>query len=100
MLADRRDERYERFGDADLILRDHLALDRTVLANERTFLAYTRTALTLFAVGVTFAHFFQSLWLEILGWMFVPAGVATFFLGWIRYRTVGKAIDGVVRDTD
>ncbi|HDK81416.1 MAG TPA: DUF202 domain-containing protein [Nitrospirae bacterium] len=32
----------------DLFLRDHLAAQRTMLANERTYLAYIRTALTLF----------------------------------------------------
>ena len=37
--------------DGQLILRDHLAADRTVLANERTFLAYIRTTLTLFVAG-------------------------------------------------
>jgi len=40
-----------------LILRDHLAADRTILANERTFLAYIRTALTLFVAGLSFIHF-------------------------------------------
>ena len=39
-----------------LILRDHLAADRTILANERTFLAYIRTALTLFVAGLSFMH--------------------------------------------
>ena len=39
-----------------LILRDHLAADRTILANERTFLAYIRTALTLFVAGLSFVH--------------------------------------------
>ena len=34
-------------SDENLILRDHLALDRTRLANERTLLAYIRTAFML-----------------------------------------------------
>ncbi|HEX9972048.1 MAG TPA: DUF202 domain-containing protein, partial [bacterium] len=33
---------YQEFSESDLILRDRLALDRTVLANERTLLAYVR----------------------------------------------------------
>ena len=37
----------EQFTAEELILRDHLALDRTRLANERTLLAYLRTALML-----------------------------------------------------
>ena len=35
--------RYEGFAKSDLILRDQLAIDRTLLANERTVLAYIRT---------------------------------------------------------
>ena len=42
---------YEQFADSELILRDHLAIDRTVLANERTFLAYCRPALPLILTG-------------------------------------------------
>ena len=45
---------YGGFRLPELILRDRLAIDRTVLANERTLLAYIRTALTLFLVGITF----------------------------------------------
>jgi len=44
---------YERFGNGDLILRDELAIDRTLLANERTFLAYLRAGVTLMLAGVT-----------------------------------------------
>lgn len=38
----------------EMILRDHLAHERTVLANERTFLAYVGTAIALLAGGGTF----------------------------------------------
>ena len=34
-------------NDKELILRDHLALERTKLANERTLFAYIRMALYL-----------------------------------------------------
>lgn len=44
---------YHKFNPREFILRDWLALDRTVLANERTFLAYTRTSLTLVLAGLT-----------------------------------------------
>jgi putative membrane protein len=77
---------YSRFEQADLILRDVLAADRTVLANERTFLAYMRTALTLFVSGVTLVKFIDNTYLEILGWLFIPVGIFTFFYGLRRYR--------------
>ncbi len=59
---------------------------RTKLANERTLLAYFRTALTLFVAGVTFIRFFDSLIVEIIGWVFIPAGIINLILGIIRYR--------------
>ena len=38
---------YSKFRTEEMILRDWLARDRTVLANERTLLAYLRTTLML-----------------------------------------------------
>lgn len=76
---------YFRVDKDKLILRDHLAADRTVLANERTFLAYIRTALTLFVSGATFVRFFDTLVLDIIGWIFIPAGILTFVIGTLHY---------------
>ena len=39
--------------EKEIILRDHLAIDRTKLANQRTILAYIRTAIMIFASGIT-----------------------------------------------
>jgi len=36
--------RYEQFSRSELILRDHLAIDRTRLANDRTLLAFVHSA--------------------------------------------------------
>ena len=72
-----------------LILRDHLAADRTILANERTFLAYVRTALTLFIAGLSFVHFkiLSSPLIDgIIGSLLMFTGAITFFLGLYRYR--------------
>lgn len=72
-----------------LILRDHLAADRTILANERTFLAYIRTALTLFVAGLSFVHLkeiFSSYIVEVIGIIFILLGIATFFVGLFRYK--------------
>ena len=35
-----------------LILRDHLAMEHTTLANQRTLLAYIRTAVSFFGAGI------------------------------------------------
>lgn len=79
---------YRRFDYESLILRDHLALDRTVLANERTFLAYVRTALGLLVTGASFVKFGGSLAVTVVGWAFVPAALAVAVIGLLRYRAM------------
>lgn len=78
-----------------LILRDHLAADRTILANERTFLAYIRTALTLFVAGLSFVHFDilnRPLIDGIIGSLFMVIGFITFLLGLYRYNNMKSLI--------
>lgn len=80
---------------SQLILRDHLAADRTILANERTFLAYIRTALTLFVAGLSFVHFhILSLPLAdgAIGGLLMLIGAITFFLGLYRYHKTKSLI--------
>ena len=69
----------------DTYLRDHLAADRTILANERTILAYIRTALALMVTGVTFIKFLDLVVFEIIGWVFIPASLASIAIGLHRY---------------
>ncbi|MDO8682436.1 MAG: DUF202 domain-containing protein [Armatimonadota bacterium] len=84
---------YSRFTPEDLILRDHLAVDRTVLANERTLLAYIRTAIMLLISGVTLLKFFPNqAVMQILGCLLLPGALAISFLGAIRYRTMHHRI--------
>jgi len=86
---------YERFMCEELILRDELAVDRTLLANERTLLAYLRSALTFFIAGVTFIHFFEYGMLFYLGIAFLPLSAATALLGILRHRRMNKAIHSI-----
>ena len=51
---------YSKINPNDMILRDHLAYDRTVLANERTMLSYARTAIALLASGGTLVKLFTD----------------------------------------
>jgi putative membrane protein len=78
--------RYSRFSRQQLILRDELALDRTVLANERTILAYLRTALALMLAGVTFMHFAKATWFWVVGVMCLVVGLGVFPFAMWRYR--------------
>ena len=75
-----------------LILRDHLAIDRTVLANERTLLAYVRTALALIVVGFTLIKFFHAEFYEIVGWALLPVGLVALAFGIWRYRKMQHII--------
>jgi inner membrane protein YidH len=91
---------YSQVNKDELILRDHLAADRTALANERTFLAYVRTAFTMFIAGVTFLHLFHSMISIIIGWVLVPVGIVIMFVGLVRYRTMKKLISQVQADAE
>ena len=86
------EELYGGRSSDELILRDHLAAGRTDLANERTLLAYIRTALAVFAAGVTFVHFFDSVWLDILGWAIVPVGILILVVGVVRFERMRERI--------
>lgn len=84
---------YDRFKNEELILRDELAIDRTILANERTLLAYNRTALTLLIAGVTFLHFPDKVTLMIFGGIFFPLSLFVGIFGWSRYAKMKRSID-------
>ena len=86
------EQQYAKFSKKEFNLCDYLAIDRTSLANERTFLAYLRTALTVFIAGVTFIRFFDSILIEIIGWIFVPVSIATFLIGIIRFKKFKKQV--------
>lgn len=96
---------YSSFERRELILRDWLALDRTILANERTFLAYSRTSLTLIIAGLAFVKFFGHIVYVTVGYVFIAAGIAVFFFGLLRYRrmvanlkVVKKAEDNMLQE--
>lgn len=79
---------YEKFRMEELIARDHLALDRTLLANERTLLAYLRSGVSLLLAGVTLVHFADASWLEWVGISCVPLGLLTLIFGTWRFIAV------------
>jgi putative membrane protein len=75
------DDPYEQFKREEMILRDWLALDRTVLANKRTFLAYGRTAMALFALGIAFVRLIHHEFFEISGFVLMALGIVVFIIG-------------------
>ena len=94
----KRESPYERFSSDNLILRDHLACDRTILANERTLLAYVRTALMLGASGVTLVKFFSDhRTLVELGYILMLLSFPLFFVGFWRYWNVRKDMQKLMK---
>jgi putative membrane protein len=86
------DNLYDRFSEDELILRDELAIDRTILAIERTLLSYLRGAVALVIAGLTFIHFIEIGMLRYVGMSLVPIGLFTGLFGLFRYRRMDKRI--------
>lgn len=83
---------YERFRNADLILRDELAIDRTILANERTLLSYVRTGLALVVTGAGTARFFHTASAYVLAIVLCLFGAAVIALGAWKYCAMARSI--------
>jgi len=76
---------YAVFKREEMILRDWLALDRTVLANKRTFLAYGRTSIALFVLGMAFVKLIHHQFFEISGFVLMSLGIVMFIVGFREY---------------
>lgn len=90
-------------ADKELILRDHLAIERTKLANERTLFSYIRTSLYLLTAGIGILQFDSISRLYWLAWICMAAGVILFFLGFYRFGQMSrylKKICGISNGTE
>jgi putative membrane protein len=86
---------HEPLSAEQLILRDHLAIDRTRLANERTLLAYMRTSLMLLVAGATAVKIVDvNLSILITGWIFLVLGTIVGAVGIWRFLAMRRAING------
>ena len=84
----------EQLTREDLILRDHLALDRTRLANERTLLAYARTALMLVVAGATAERVMGGTTIVVVtGWLFIGLGGLIAVWGIWRFLAMRRDIN-------
>ncbi len=86
---------YATVPEADLTLRDQLALDRTVLANERTLLAYLRTALALLAGGVALLQLVDETWAELMGFAALPLSVVVAAYGAWRFARARRRLRAI-----
>jgi putative membrane protein len=82
---------YSKINPDDMILRDHLAYDRTVLANERTLLAYFRTAIALLASGGMLLKLFTDTPSIIgLGFLLLVFGILSLAIGVWRFVSIKR----------
>lgn len=88
---------YAKFDPKQLILRDELAIDRTLLANERTLLAYLRSGVALVVAGISIMHFSLERWFWVVGLVCIPVGVLATLVGILRFRRMNKAITVIRR---
>ncbi len=87
-----KEDAYIQFRDGELILRDELAIDRTLLANERTLMSYLRSGVALAIAGASIMHFAPAGWFWVLGVACLPLGVVVSVIGITRYRAMNQAI--------
>lgn len=73
---------------SETMVRDQLALDRTLLANERTLLAYIRTALALIGAGAGGGLVFRTPVAWWAGGMLIMLGPVTAAIGLHHFRAV------------
>jgi len=69
----------------DIILRDHLSMERTKLANERTLLSYVRTSLYLILGGIAFLGMQDFEKIKMLGYFFICIAVIILIIGIARF---------------
>lgn len=77
---------------AEMILRDYLALDRTILANERTMLAYLRMFIATFSAGVAMIKFLDTPLTRITGCIFITVSPLFIVFGILRYIYISRKL--------
>lgn len=75
-----------------LILRDHLALERTRLANERTFMAYIRSSLYLIIGGLALLELTHFGNLEWVGLVSLSLAAIFALIGMTRFLQLKKQL--------
>lgn len=86
-----------RFGrdftpDQEVILRDHLAIERTRLANERTLLSYIRSSLYLILGGIAFLQIREFENIKYLGYLSLLFSVLFLIIGIYRFFLLKKSL--------
>ncbi len=94
------DSRYTEYKANQMILRDHLAVERTALANERTLLAYVRTMIGVIAIGGSLVKLFEEWQYITLGWLIMGSGFLVLIIGFNRYIRIESMLSRIVDDSE
>lgn len=74
----------------EIILRDHLAMERTKLANERTLLSYIRTSLYLILGGIAFLGMKDLAEIRNFGYFSLVLSIIVLVIGITRFYQLKK----------
>lgn len=74
----------------EIILRDHLAMERTKLANERTLLSYIRSSLYLVLGGIAFLGMKDLMEIRGLGYFSLALSFIILVVGITRYYQLNR----------
>ena len=82
----------EKQINKDLILRERLALQRTILANQSTFLAFLRTSMYFFVAGLSLESLLKIENSFIIEWFLFIGSFVIFCIGIFNYFRHKKMI--------
>jgi putative membrane protein len=84
----------------ETLIREHLALERTKLANERTILSYIRASLYLLIGGLALLQIKEYEHIKWLGYLSLFICVAFIGIGIIRYIALNRKLKKLLRPED
>jgi len=85
---------YKEYND-NMIIRDYLALDRTILANRRTLLSYVRTFIGLFGGGIGLVELLDNTVIMFVGYISMATSIPILIIGIIEYIKVKKSLSSI-----
>jgi putative membrane protein len=74
-------------------IRDQMSIQRAIFANERTLMAYLRTTIAMLGGGFVIVKLSQHLYMAIIGFVVMLAGVLLAVYSLYRYLQKQKRID-------
>lgn len=77
----------------DLILREKLALQRTILANQSSFLAFLRTSMYFLVAGISINSLTTTEYGNLIEVVFVSISIIILCIGIFSYFKHKKSID-------